>query len=175
MGGWTLLISARRRGISGLTSVGRPHDCLHVSDRRPSNRPDSTAGLLRVWCRHSPQRAERSGDRCRALTRLKQLCKPSPTACIGRFLLKQLQALSNGLYRTIPTYTLTATVSSSHLSAHTSLHAAGRPRERTLSGRGAWTERAVAAVYVVTGRDLFDLPRHSHYSGVIPMVFEHSA
>ena len=24
------------------------------------------------------------------------------------------------------------------------------------------------------GRD-FDLPRHSHYSGVIPMVFEHSA
>ena len=23
------------------------------------------------------------------------------------------------------------------------------------------------------GRD-FDLPRHSHYSGVIPMVFEHS-
>ena len=25
----------------------------------------------------------------------------------------------------------------------------------------------------VRGRD-FDLPRHSHYSGVIPMVFEHS-
>ena len=119
----------------------RPHDCLHVSDRRPSNRPDSTAGLLRVWCRHSPQRAERSGDRCRALTRPKQLCKPSPTACIGRFLLKQLQALSNGLYRTIPTYTLTATVSSSHLSAHTSLQrwtrqADGRSRPARAPGAG---------------------------------------
>ena len=89
----------------------RPHDCLHVSDRRPSNRPDSTAGLLRVWCRHSPQRAERSGDRCRALTRPKQLCKPSPTACIGRFLLIRLP-------RRFPL----------HTSAHTQAYSAGRGR-----------------------------------------------
>ena len=37
---------------------------------------------------------------------------------------------------------------------------------------GAVRRRARSAA--VRGRD-FDLPRHSHYSGVIPMVFEHSA
>ena len=41
----------------------------------------------------------------------------------------------------------------------------GVRNQRTPTPRGAG---------VATGRD-FDLPRHSHYSGVIPMVFEHSA
>ena len=50
------------------------------------------------------------------------------------------------------------------------------------SGAGARARAPAVAVcdagssrtrVVNAGRD-FDLPRHSHYSGVIPMVFEHS-
>ena len=62
-----------------------------------------------------------------ALLQDRSSCKPSPTACIGA--------------RTIPTYTLTATVSSSHLSAHTSLQrwtrqADGRSRPARAPGAG---------------------------------------
>ena len=125
VGGWTLLISARRRGISGLTSVGG--HMIASTSLTGARRTGPTA--LRV-CFGSGAGTVHSAPRDQvtvaALLQDRSSCKPSPTACIGA--------------RTIPTYTLTATVSSSHLSAHTSLHAAGRPRERPSSrlrsGRG---------------------------------------
>ena len=47
-------------------------------------------------------------------------------------------------------------------------------RARSDSGSGVRLPRPPARAWTPhPGRD-FDLPRHSHYSGVIPMVFEHS-
>ena len=77
-----------------------------------------------------------------ALLQDRSSCKPSPTACIGA--------------RTIPTYTLTATVSSSHLSAHTSLQrwtrqADGRSRPARAPGAGGPARRLRRPAFRRTG------------------------
>ena len=158
---------ADRRGRTRATALGgqgavapQPRPCRSTSN--DEKRVPRTRTVIRT---HSAARGE-----ARLTAEPASLAPASPTPDARRRLSRSALQL-----HAPPPGTSTSAVRAGHVAPHVRLAcrqlaaAARRGRDRDR----ARPRRARSRLPTGAGRD-FDLPRHSHYSRVIPMVFQHS-